>query len=402
VVYVTRLREFLETRHTHCPCSHVNGLAEFMDMGDVAGLIAPRPQLLLTAEQDESFTPAGARAAAEQARGAYAAFGAGERLRVRSFDSEHDYGREMREALYGWLARHLQGAETAEPVGEPELLVEPDAQALLCFADGALPTGNATVRSLAHERAVGLAGAVPRDVASIRADLRRAVGQAPPTAVDPLELDPGLVDLLRELNGAGERTPIAFGAQAGSRFSGWRIHATSSDAPLVVIFSDEALDQGSSLITAAASIGSEVVVLSCVPRRRSDGHLLATDAHLLGDSLLVRRARTMGSVLLGLREREAKRRPLICIADGPRATLALLIAQAAWGEADALGLRGAPASMLQAFEGGPPAPSSFAWRLLHVGDMTDLSSAAGIPVVPLDRAPSDDDLADLFRSVGQR
>jgi len=67
VVFVSRLREFLETRIRHCPCSHVNGLASFADEGTVLGLTAPRPVLLLTASDDPMFTPAGARNAVRQA-----------------------------------------------------------------------------------------------------------------------------------------------------------------------------------------------------------------------------------------------------------------------------------------------------------------------------------------------
>ncbi|MCP3917152.1 MAG: prolyl oligopeptidase family serine peptidase [bacterium] len=402
VVYVTRLRELLETRHTHCPCSHVNGLARFMDMGDVAALIAPRPLLLLTAERDASFTPAGARAAAGQARGAYSLFGAGEQLEVRAFDSEHDYGRAMREALYGWLARHLKGAETAEPVAEPEHAVEPDPEVLLCFPAGRLPAGSATVRTLARERARELTGAGPRDGASIRVGLRRSLGDVPLAGAEPLELDAGRVDLLRTLRPGSERSPIAFAGPDGSRIAGWRRPATAPGSPLVVIYGEEVALEGSPLVAGVSALGSEVISLAAGPYGESELHVLATDSHLLGDALLARRARALASVLRGLREREAARRPLVCVAGGARATLVLLAAQAAWGEADAIGLCGAQQSLLAAFEGGPPAPDAYAWRLLEVGDLPELISAAGAPVARLGSAPSNRELSELLQSARGR
>ena len=37
------------------------------------------------------------------------------------FESGHDYGKEMREAMYGWMTLHLKGEGKGNPIPEPEL-----------------------------------------------------------------------------------------------------------------------------------------------------------------------------------------------------------------------------------------------------------------------------------------
>jgi dienelactone hydrolase len=401
-VYVTRLRELLETRHAHCPCSHVNGLAAFMDMGDVAALIAPRPLLLLTAERDASFTPAGAQAAVDQARGAYALFGEADDLDVRVFDTGHGYDRPMREALYGWLAHHLQGAPTAAPVPEPELAPEAALDLLRCFPEGRLPEGTLSVRDQTAERAATLTRSGPRSPAWIHDALGEQLGLVTPAAAQPVELDAGLLGLLRESSSSQMPTPIAFVTREGTRVSGWRRAAAGAGRPLVVVWGDEVPDEGSSLVRAAAASGAELMGLGLAPGTGPDLHVLATDAHLLGEPLLVQRALAIAAVMRALRRYDDVERPVLCAADGPRASLALLLAQVACGGADALALQGLPDSLLEAFEGPLPPLDLYAWRLLEIADVPDLIPAAGVPVLCCEPGSSFEGLGGLLERIPGR
>ncbi len=60
----------------HCACNYIPGIAAAFDMGDVAGLIAPRPLVVVTGEHDRLFPAEAARAQMEIARTLYRCAGA--------------------------------------------------------------------------------------------------------------------------------------------------------------------------------------------------------------------------------------------------------------------------------------------------------------------------------------
>ncbi len=60
----------------HCSCNYVPGLLKLMDMGDIAGLIAPKPLMLVSGDEDEIFPIEPARREFERTRALYAAAGA--------------------------------------------------------------------------------------------------------------------------------------------------------------------------------------------------------------------------------------------------------------------------------------------------------------------------------------
>ncbi len=63
----------------HCVCNYVPGLLRLAEMGDVAGLVAPRPLILVSGEKDGIFPVAQARSEFERTRRIYAACGAEDR-----------------------------------------------------------------------------------------------------------------------------------------------------------------------------------------------------------------------------------------------------------------------------------------------------------------------------------
>lgn len=60
----------------HCACNYVPGLLLAAEMGDIAGLIAPRPLILVNGEADEIFPIDGAREEFSRVKEMYAAAGA--------------------------------------------------------------------------------------------------------------------------------------------------------------------------------------------------------------------------------------------------------------------------------------------------------------------------------------
>ena len=83
---------FVNDRYTYdWPDLSYKGQAlSFMD-AEVAALVAPRPLFIEAAEEDEVFSLPGACAAAERAGAFYAAAGAADRFRFRTFSSRHEF-----------------------------------------------------------------------------------------------------------------------------------------------------------------------------------------------------------------------------------------------------------------------------------------------------------------------
>ena len=65
----------------HCSCNYVPGIMKEFDMGDLAGLIAPRPLVIVNGEKDMIFPLASAKDQEKIARRVYEAAGAGDMLR---------------------------------------------------------------------------------------------------------------------------------------------------------------------------------------------------------------------------------------------------------------------------------------------------------------------------------
>ncbi|MBQ7638592.1 MAG: hypothetical protein IJS90_06810 [Clostridia bacterium] len=63
----------------HCTCNYIPGIANYFDMGDIAGLIAPRVYVQVNGRDDDIFLLSGAKECFDIAKGLYAAAGAKEK-----------------------------------------------------------------------------------------------------------------------------------------------------------------------------------------------------------------------------------------------------------------------------------------------------------------------------------
>ncbi|MEQ8763004.1 MAG: prolyl oligopeptidase family serine peptidase [Planctomycetota bacterium] len=344
VVYVTGLEQFLETGITHCPCSHVNGLAGLGDMGDVAALTAPRAQLFITATRDSSFTPEGARVAEAQARPAYRLFGADDRLAVAEFDTGHDYDRDMREAMYRFLAVHLGGKED-RPVREPHFEVERDRAVLACYPAGRQPTSAVTVRDLGRRFAEQ--GEVTRAI-----DLGAAVAPVR----ERIDVDAGWRSLIERLS--LEAPP--------RRVERW---STGTPFELRLTWSPGGAE-GPTIVHLGGGTPSEPVLAVCSAWVRVEGlaaissgvrHRMVTDSQLLGPGLPVLRAQAIASLFTGLKE-EALGDWIVCT---PESSLALstLLAMDQATAGTVVYQRGLPGDWMELFDGSPAASAELTiWR----------------------------------------
>ncbi len=103
--YFYGYRESLLLMPFNCACNYVPHLWEYVDMGDLAALIAPRPLLVETGTRDPLNGSRGAENAREQAGiavRAYETLGASGRFRHIVFDGGHEwYGQEVLDLLGG-------------------------------------------------------------------------------------------------------------------------------------------------------------------------------------------------------------------------------------------------------------------------------------------------------------
>lgn len=88
----------------------IPGLLGIASNGEIAGMIAPRPQLIAVGDLDPLTPPAAVDRALAETRDAYARAGAAERLvLVREPDTGHVETPAMRAAVFGFLERYLAG-----------------------------------------------------------------------------------------------------------------------------------------------------------------------------------------------------------------------------------------------------------------------------------------------------
>lgn len=127
-----------------CMCEVVPGALTFTEEGDVLGLAANRGLMITSATRD------GIQFSVDEARKSFARVQAITSLykdaivRHTIIDSEHNYNRPMREAMYGWMSMHLKGQGDGSPIAEPEIQTE-DPEELRCFPGESRPDDYMTI-----------------------------------------------------------------------------------------------------------------------------------------------------------------------------------------------------------------------------------------------------------------
>ena len=88
----------------HCPCNFIPGLAEFGEMYDLIGLIAPRPILIEAATRDPIFPIQAVRESVSKAVNLYKIFNAEDQVEFDFFEGRHEIsGRKAYDFLWNKL-----------------------------------------------------------------------------------------------------------------------------------------------------------------------------------------------------------------------------------------------------------------------------------------------------------
>ncbi len=159
-----------------CLCENPPGLRLETTNAEIAATIAPRPLLMISATGD--WTAETLEVEYPAVRALYALVGAEDRVSAVRFTAEHNYNKDSREAMYGWMARWLKGAPSADRIPEPSF--SPDALPdLLVFHGRSLPDRAVSAEALTASwvgSAKRQASATPLAVRA--AALRHALGFA--------------------------------------------------------------------------------------------------------------------------------------------------------------------------------------------------------------------------------
>jgi dienelactone hydrolase len=149
--------------HNGCQCNHVPGTLRIGDRADALAVRAPAPVMVMGADDDREFPPAGTQKTGEKLKALWSLFGRQDDTAWRVFHSGHDYNLEMCGAALGFFDRHLRGVGDGSPVKlEPKPTLHADDPSLFCFDD-------------AKSAAPGLTSMRDLAVAKLQAAMKRAL-----------------------------------------------------------------------------------------------------------------------------------------------------------------------------------------------------------------------------------
>jgi dienelactone hydrolase len=86
---------------------HINGLYRYLDLPDMAALIAPRSIMVINGSQDRLFALDGVNAAFDKISRCYAKAGVPDRQRCRLFNAPHEFNLEMQQEAWEWLRKWI-------------------------------------------------------------------------------------------------------------------------------------------------------------------------------------------------------------------------------------------------------------------------------------------------------
>jgi cephalosporin-C deacetylase-like acetyl esterase len=155
VASVLQFNNWMKHGGPHCTCVYLPALYQEMEWFEIAGLLFPRPLLMIQGGTDPLFPISGARHAAWDTEALYALLGAPGLARFDEFPREtHGYPQPFRESAYGWMLCHLKNLGDGRPIPEGEIrpLSEKDCR-LICDKQGTFLGKASSVLDIARGQA---------------------------------------------------------------------------------------------------------------------------------------------------------------------------------------------------------------------------------------------------------
>ncbi len=144
-----------------CMCEVVPGALGFTEESGLLAMVAPRALMVVSATRDApQFSVDAAKVSIKGAMPVFKLIGKEKSLHHAIFESGHDYSQAMREAMYGWMTRHLKGEGDGSPIKELAFKTEPPEE-LRCFPGDTRPKEFMTLPKFAAAEARKLLAAMP-------------------------------------------------------------------------------------------------------------------------------------------------------------------------------------------------------------------------------------------------
>ena len=86
---------------------HIPGLYRYLDLPDLAALVAPRSLLVINGSRDALFPPEGVEKAFRKIEACFRKAGVPDRQRCRLYDAPHQFNREMQAEAWDWLGARV-------------------------------------------------------------------------------------------------------------------------------------------------------------------------------------------------------------------------------------------------------------------------------------------------------
>ena len=210
-----------------CMCEVTPGAMSYTEESGVLALVAPRGLMLINATRDSfQFSVGEAKKSLAAARHVFRLYGKEANAKHAVIDSGHDYNQPMREAMYGWMTRHLKGEGDGSPIAEPKIKTEA-AETLRCFPGDSRPAGFVSLPQFAAAEGRRLLKNRPipnhaeqwdSEEMLMRESLSRVLGGFPkPTSLEfkgssesaAFSPEPGITIDVRRILAVGERRGLA-------------------------------------------------------------------------------------------------------------------------------------------------------------------------------------------------
>lgn len=224
-----------------CMCEVVPGALKFTEEAGILGLTAPRGLMVTSATKDAfQFSVGEAKKSLAAAQPIFDLNQRPSALKHAVFDWHHDYSQPMREAMYGWMSRHLRQEGNGDPIPEPTFKTS-DPEVIRCYPGETRPDDYVTLPKFAAREArkllIGKDGPSAQrerrdESARLKGILTNLLGGFPQPA--PLQLEAGA------FNADGVRI-VKFSPEPGLTLQAMHRRATSPKNRLAVVLN---LDDG--------------------------------------------------------------------------------------------------------------------------------------------------------------
>ena len=139
-----------------CVCEVVPDAMTYTEEWALLALVAPRALMVINATKDAfQFSVGEAQQSVAKAQHVFRLHDQAGKVAHGIFESGHDYGKEMREAMYGWMTLHLKEEGKGNPIPEPALTPE-DPETLRCYPGETRPETFVTLPKFAAAEAAKL------------------------------------------------------------------------------------------------------------------------------------------------------------------------------------------------------------------------------------------------------